>query len=165
MKKGISYLLLLSALFAFSSCGEQPHTHSPSSDWSYDNTSHWHACSGCEELLDKENHKWNDGVETTFATDTDGVITYTCKICNTTKEEGVSAFSKVGELEQKSWSSFEGFTMYAKRDSYSVNLRFLADNTVFTSLNRNSKLEVYISTGKNVSQLNGNGGVTRITVY
>ena len=38
------------------------HTHSPSKEWSSDDTQHWHACSGCNEKVDAENHTYKDGV-------------------------------------------------------------------------------------------------------
>ncbi len=33
------------------------HEHEPAAEWSMDEQFHWHACSGCEELLDKAEHE------------------------------------------------------------------------------------------------------------
>ena len=35
------------------------HEHAPSEDWTYDETYHWHACSGCSQQLDKAAHEYN----------------------------------------------------------------------------------------------------------
>ena len=40
----------------------KPHSHTPSKEISYDETYHWYDCDGCEELLDKELHNFDDGV-------------------------------------------------------------------------------------------------------
>lgn len=66
------------------------HTHSPSTDWSHDKNSHWHACSGCSEKIDEANHTWNLGEVTTEATCTSkGVKTFTCTVCGETKTEDI----------------------------------------------------------------------------
>ena len=36
--------------------GEQTHVHEWSSEWSVDETYHWHACTGCSEVTDKAEH-------------------------------------------------------------------------------------------------------------
>ena len=36
--------------------GEQTHVHEWSSEWSVDETYHWHACTGCSEVKDKAEH-------------------------------------------------------------------------------------------------------------
>lgn len=67
------------------------HEHEASSDWSKDAEYHWHACSGCAELLDKAAHEWGEGEVTTQPTeDADGEKTYTCT-CGQTKTEVVPA--------------------------------------------------------------------------
>ena len=68
---------------------EKPeHVHTPS-EWKSDETSHWHTCSGCDEILDKANHTFGDWVETKPATCTDkGERIKTCTVCNyVVKEE------------------------------------------------------------------------------
>ncbi len=45
-------------------CGNNPHTHSWSDEWTCNNIEHWHACSGCVETKDKASHtdSNNDGI-------------------------------------------------------------------------------------------------------
>ncbi len=94
MKKFGSLLLAvfmcLSIGILLTSCG---HKHTYKTEWSKDETHHWHACDdeGCTEMSDKAEHIWNDGEITTPATPkTDGVKTFTCTICGQTKTETVS---------------------------------------------------------------------------
>lgn len=83
----LAVLLCSSTALALSSCGK----HTFKTDWEKDATHHWHACedADCTEVSDKAEHTWDEGEETTFATDTaDGVMTYTCTVCKQTKTEG-----------------------------------------------------------------------------
>ena len=95
MKKTLVLLLtlalLLSTLAVLSSCNTHECTFA--TDWSHDDTNHWHACIGedCVEISEKAAHTWNDGEITTKATqEADGVKTYTCSVCSHTKTESVS---------------------------------------------------------------------------
>lgn len=88
-------------------------------EWKHDETNHWQECSVCHDIIDKAEHtyashkcedtatctkagcgyvkpagqhSWNDGEVTTPATcTTDGVKTYTCKVCSETKTEPIKA--------------------------------------------------------------------------
>ena len=88
-------------------------------EWKHDETNHWQECSVCGNTIDKAEHtyaphkceetatctkagcgyvksagqhSWNDGEVTTPATcTTDGVKTYTCKVCSETKTEPIKA--------------------------------------------------------------------------
>ncbi len=88
-------------------------------EWKHDETNHWQECSVCHDIIDKAEHTyashkcedtatctkagcgyvkpagqhtWNDGEVTTPATcTTDGVKTYTCKVCSETKTEPIKA--------------------------------------------------------------------------
>ena len=88
-------------------------------EWKHDEISHWQECSVCHDIIDKAEHtyashkcedtatctkaecgyvkpagqhSWNDGEVTTPATcTTDGVKTYTCKVCSETKTEPIKA--------------------------------------------------------------------------
>jgi len=67
------------------------HTHNWATEYSKDDTHHWYDCSGCDEVKDKAEHDWDDGVESTPATETTpGVMTYTC-VCGQTKTEEIPA--------------------------------------------------------------------------
>ena len=64
------------------------HQHKPSDEYSYDETSHWKTCSGCDEKLDLAKHSFDDGVITVPATKTaEGEKVYTCTVCGYTKTE------------------------------------------------------------------------------
>ena len=76
----LTLLLSMVCTFALASCEE--HVHTFSTEWSSDDTSHWHAstCEHTDEKSDVADHEWDDGTETTPATETaKGVMTYTCK--------------------------------------------------------------------------------------
>ncbi|MBQ8341231.1 MAG: hypothetical protein IJY22_02500 [Clostridia bacterium] len=63
MKKTLSLLLAialcLSLSVLFTACG---HEHTFSTDWSKDDTHHWHACTGkdCTEIADKAEHSYGE---------------------------------------------------------------------------------------------------------
>ena len=66
--------------------------HEYSSDWSHNDTHHWHAatCEHSSEKKDNGEHNWNSGVVTTEPTTTSiGVKTFTCQSCGKTKSEDV----------------------------------------------------------------------------
>ncbi len=87
----LTLALLLSTLAVLSSCNKHECTFA--TEWSHDDTNHWHACVGedCVEISEKSAHMWNDGEITTKATqEADGVKTYTCTVCSHTKTESVS---------------------------------------------------------------------------
>ena len=84
--------------------------HKVSSTWSKDNTHHWHDCSQCDELLDKAEHTWDNGVITTDPTCLDiGIKTYTCTVCGQTKTEEVAA---LGHDPSSTWSKDETHHWY-----------------------------------------------------
>lgn len=102
MKKILSILLaaclLASMGIILSSCGHQCNF---ATEWSKDETSHWHKCTGeeCTEIADKADHTWNEGEITTPPTqEADGVKAFTCTVCAQTKTESV-AFAGMTEAE------------------------------------------------------------------
>ena len=92
----------LSAVFAFAlaACddgettgGSGTHTHTYSEQWSYNDTDHWHACTGadCDEVTDKAAHTWDNGTITAEPTCTaKGEKTYACTVCSATKTEEIA---------------------------------------------------------------------------
>jgi len=61
-----------------------PLGHSWDEAYSYDSTSHWHECTRCDEINDKEDHISDGGVVTTPATEEEtGLKTYSCTVCGT----------------------------------------------------------------------------------
>lgn len=78
-------------------CGQkkdEAHADRPgdkSDKWESDKDSHWNVY-GCGTIMNKAAHTWDAGVVTTPATcTTDGVKTYTCKVCSETKTEPIKA--------------------------------------------------------------------------
>ena len=93
MKKLLSAMLIFSILLttcvAFAAC-KQRHKCQASDEWSHNAVWHWHACADaeCDEMLDKQDHTWDEGRITREPTqDTDGVKTYTCTVCSRTRVE------------------------------------------------------------------------------
>jgi len=73
------------------------HKHGYSTEWTKDETYHWHAptCEDTDEVKDKAEHTWDEGKITTEATTTStGVKTYTCTVCNQTKTETIPALTE-----------------------------------------------------------------------
>lgn len=61
--------------------GEEPHTHTFSTEWKSDSSSHWHECA-CGEKSELTAHTENSGVITTApTTEATGVKTYSCTVC------------------------------------------------------------------------------------
>lgn len=56
----LAVALLASATVFASACGPE-HTHSWSDEWFFDETSHWHECSGCDEKGDFAEHSMQNG--------------------------------------------------------------------------------------------------------
>lgn len=87
----LALCLMVPCMFMLNACA---HTHTASTEWSSDETEHWHTCTyeDCDERLDVANHTWNDGEITLEATSTnEGVKTYTCTVCGKTKTETIAA--------------------------------------------------------------------------
>ncbi|MBQ2736879.1 MAG: hypothetical protein IJF26_05560 [Clostridia bacterium] len=90
------------------------HTHTYKTEWSHNDTHHWHACEDatCTEASDKAEHTWNDGEITTEATaEADGVKTFTCTVCAKTKTEAV-IFSGVSKEEWDALANIDNYKNY-----------------------------------------------------
>ena len=79
--------------------------------------------------------------------------------------ELVKTYAKFGSLENKTWTNYEAFSGSVSRNSDGMLFRFNSNNTVFNSDGRNSKLELYISTGENTTVRENNSGVYQIVVH
>lgn len=78
------------------------HIHSFSADWTVSASHHWHICSGCNEISDKAEHRWDEGKETLPpACTAEGVKTFTCSVCQETKTEAIPA---TGHRFSGAWS-------------------------------------------------------------
>lgn len=65
------------------------HKHTYASDWSYNETTHWHAstCNHVGEINNDEEHKWNSGTIIENSTIyQEGFIRYECEICKYFKD-------------------------------------------------------------------------------
>ncbi len=85
MKKVFTILLMaLAIMTVFVSCDDAPHVHQFSSDWSHDDTYHWHpaTCGDTEEVDSKGEHVWEYK-----ASDNGAKHIKTCKTCGYSIEE------------------------------------------------------------------------------
>ena len=76
--------------------GKLDHTHTYATEYTYDDNYHWYAatCEHTSEVKDKESHNWDDGVVDSEATVyDDGIMLYSCKNCDQTKEEVIPKLS------------------------------------------------------------------------
>ena len=94
-------LLGIAGCVVFASCSkkEQPepapseHEHTYSSEWSKDETNHWHAatCEHTSEVSGRAAHTFDAGSITPAATHTTaGLKTFTCSVCGQTKTEVIA---------------------------------------------------------------------------
>ena len=87
--------------------------HTFSDAWSKDDTYHWHAatCGHTDEISEKAEHSWDDGVITKQPTCTeDGVMTYTCTVCEKTKTADIPA---TGHTFSEDWSYDDTYHWHA----------------------------------------------------
>lgn len=78
------------------------HQHAFATEWSKDETHHWHACTGedCTDVSDKAEHNFDAGEITTTATkDENGVKTFTCQDCGQSKTEEYALDTEVTQAE------------------------------------------------------------------
>ena len=124
MKKGLVYILFFTFVLCLIGCDKE-HTHSSSGEWMSDGNYHWHACSDdCSELFDKAQHIWDSGVITTEATEkTEGVKTYTCTVCSSTKTEKLSVLDHTHEFSTE-YSHDEVFHWYAATCEHEDETKF-----------------------------------------
>lgn len=98
----IVFVLSLSVLTA---CNKNKHEFS--SEWKNDETSHWHECMTKKhnDVADKADHTFNEGVVTTPATETtEGVLTLTCTVCGFQKTKSIDKLEHVHTFDMTKWS-------------------------------------------------------------
>lgn len=90
----ILFLVCMASVFMFTACGkddkpEQPHKHTFATEWTTDETHHWHKCTGdgCNEVKDKAEHSYTNGVCVCGKTEPTLSVVYTV-----TEEEWSNAF-------------------------------------------------------------------------
>lgn len=111
--------------------GEE-HTHSFSTDWKHDSTSHWHECD-CGEKSDIANHISSEWIVKVPATvEADGVKIKVCTVCGT-------------ELDRRAIDKLQDSGSIAEdvKDTAGTNARLVQDNTLIENvLTPNDKTEV-----------------------
>ena len=68
--------------------------HEYSTNWTSDDDYHWHSstCEHTDEIADKSDHTWDEGIVTLPPTcTTEGISTYTCTVCDKTKNTTINA--------------------------------------------------------------------------
>ena len=140
MKKALSIVLTLCMLLSlgavFSSCTliDSVIGCDFSTEWSIDETSHWHVCTHiyCDEIADKAEHTWDDGSITTKATqEADGVKTYTCTACGKTKTEAV-AFTGMSKTDWDAALADEMFINFSYDEAASMTTSGVTVDTQMT---------------------------------
>ena len=137
-------VLLLSA--ALAAC-QPEHRHTFSEEWAFDATHHWHeaTCEHGEETEGKAEHTWDGGTVTTAATCTEGgVMTYTCTVCDATKQETVPA---TGHTFAEEWTTTETHHWHAATCEHTEEKKDYGEHTY----NENKECTVcgyqYVSAG------------------
>ena len=93
MKYRVLIILLILVVSLLCSC-DPSHTHTFASEYSVDETYHWHQCE-CGEKEGYAEHSWNKGVVTTHpTTESEGVKTYTCTVCRYKKSEPIEKLTE-----------------------------------------------------------------------
>ena len=82
------------------------HEHNYSSEWTYDETYHWHAatCEHAEEVIDKAKHQFGGWIEESSPTeDEEGRKYRQCSICEYKEYQSISKLDHVhiGDLKVK----------------------------------------------------------------
>ena len=113
----LAMLMVGACAIGLAACGfgseDDAHKHTYAMEWSYDETYHWHAatCEHTNEVGNKAEHSWDNGVITAEPTCTEtGTKTYTCTVCDATKTETVSA---TGHTYSEEWSYDETYHWHA----------------------------------------------------
>ncbi len=102
MKYRVLMLILILVVSILCSCAPD-HTHTPSDEYSFNDTHHWHQCE-CGEKDGYAEHTWDDGVIIVRpTTEIEGVMTYTCTVCSYKKYEQID---KITADHQHSYDIF-----------------------------------------------------------
>lgn len=97
MKRFLSVFLsimIVVAMLGLVACDNVPtdtHTHTFATEWSKNDTEHWHAatCEHTDEVSDRAAHEFNVEVTRTATAEQAGEAVYTCKVCGFSKTESL----------------------------------------------------------------------------
>ena len=83
------------------------HEHDCSEEWKTDAVYHWHVCSICNELVEKEEHTFGDWEITTKPTETDqGLKERVCSVCGYVEKRNIAKTShKEHIFAEEEWKS------------------------------------------------------------
>ena len=84
--------------------------HEFSTEWSTDETCHWHACTAKKhtDTTEKLPHEFNDGVVITEPTEeTEGVRTFTCKTCGYSYTKKIEVLPHTHKYDMNAWVNTE----------------------------------------------------------
>ena len=84
--------------------------HEFSDEWSTDETCHWHACTAKKhtDTTEKLPHEFNDGAVTTEPIEeTEGVRTFTCKICGYSYTKKIEVLPHTHKYDMNAWVNTE----------------------------------------------------------
>ena len=98
-------LMFVLSLSVLTACNKNKHNFS--SEWKNDEQYHWHECMTKKhnDVADKADHTFNDGVVTTPATETsEGVLTLTCTVCGFQKTKPIDKLEHVHTFDMTKWS-------------------------------------------------------------
>ncbi len=109
-RKSIPIALASLLMFALplSACGGESHQYA--SEWSKDESDHWHACTleNHSDVADKAAHDFDNGKITKAATEeAEGVKTYTCSVCSYEKYEAIAKLPHTHTFDMTKWASDE----------------------------------------------------------
>jgi hypothetical protein len=79
----LAILVFIVALFACDNNNGTTHTHEYGTVWKSNAIQHWHECS-CGEKADTANHTWDWEITAPATTETEGLKTEKCIVCNAT---------------------------------------------------------------------------------
>ena len=127
-------LLLVIVLCAFPACGKKDpaHEHTFATEWSKDETNHWHAatCDHKEEVKDKAAHTWDEGKVTKAPTETEaGIKTYTCTVCGQTRTEEIAKLAHTHTFDTSKWAKDETNHWHAANCGHASEKKDLAAHT------------------------------------
>lgn len=98
-------MVLVLSLSVLTACNKNKHEFS--SEWKFDETSHWHECMTKKhsDVADKADHTFDAGVVTTPATETtEGVLTLTCTVCGFQKTKPIDKLDHEHTFDMTKWS-------------------------------------------------------------
>ena len=109
-RKSIAILLSVVVMLVIMLTACNCKKHKFSTEWKYDDTSHWHEClkKKHSDVADKAEHTFNEGVVTTAPTETsEGVLTLTCTVCGYQKTKSIEKVKHVHTFNDKVWQTDE----------------------------------------------------------